>query len=258
MMRNLLFLAAGIGLPLCFTGCSGEEDMNAKMAEAAIQAKQGDWKNAGENAAVVAEAKPDEVAPKLLQVLAYEKAGSDDKALDLARQCVEIAPEDFTARYTLGRLAAKNPMRRSEAFAILERALELKSEDRNTLVLLCNLGTELNHPRVIKYLHQLRQTKEFAASPVLYYHFGCYFIQTKNYVQAEKWLHSAVKMGIRSKDWNVVLNSTRRLDQTGYFPQKVRNWYVLYRNVSGNRGAEHKEVCARIKELDRRNTGRRR
>ena len=219
------------------------------MALAAAQAKQDKWDEAGKNAGKVAEAKPGEVAPKLLQALAFEKQGEYDKALDLARQCGEKAPDDFTAQYTLGRLTAKDAMRRSEAFAILERALELKPGDHNTLVLLCNLGTEIEHPKVIRYLHQLRLTKEFSNSPVLRYQFGCYYVNIKNRNQATVWLRSAARLGINSKNWDLVLECARRMDKSGFSPKDALNWYVLYRNLSGNRGAEYKEVCARIKEL---------
>ncbi|MBQ9804649.1 MAG: hypothetical protein IJW35_07390 [Lentisphaeria bacterium] len=251
MCRKNLWLAA-VGLPLLFAGCSGEEDMNSKMAQAAIQAKQGKWEAAGKNAAIVAEAKPGEIAPKLLQALAYEKQGDFDKAMDLARQCAESAPQDFTACYTLGRIASHDPMRRSEAFSILERALELKNGDENTLILLCNLGTQIEHPRVIKYLHQLRQIKGFAQSPVLRYQFGCYYVHTKNPGQARVWLRNAARLGINSKNWDLLLACARTMDKSGFSRKDALNWYLLYRNLSRSRGVEYQEVVARINQLSRK------
>lgn len=254
MIRKKLGLAA-VGLPLLFAGCAGDEDMNAKMVQAAEQAKKGQWEAAGKNAGAVEKAKPGEVAPVLLQALVYEKQGEYDKALDLARKCAEMAPKDFTVQYTCGRLTAKDQARRSEAFSILERALELKPGDQNTLILLCNIGSEIEHPKVIKYLNELRKDKDFANSPVLRYQIGCYHVRAKN-SQAQTWLRSAAKAASKSKNWELLLNCARTLDRSGAVNQKTGKkealeWYGKYRALSGNRGAEYKEVNSRIAQLQK-------
>jgi tetratricopeptide (TPR) repeat protein len=253
MIRKKLCLAA-VGLPLLFAGCAGEEDMNAKMVQAADQAEKGKWEAAGKTAEAVAKAKPKEVAPVLLQALAYEQQGEYDKALDLARQGAEMASGDFTVQYTYGRLTAKDPARRSEAFSILERALELNPGDQNTLILLCNIGSEIEHPKVIKYLNELRKNKDFAQSPVLLYQIGCYNVRAGKTNHAQVWLRRAARDASKSKNWDLLLNCARTLDRSGAVNQKTGKkealeWYGKYRALSGNRGAEYKEVNARIAQL---------
>lgn len=226
-------LFAALGL---LAGCSGAGKTEEKMSAALAQAKQGRWEKAGSMAEEISAAAPNAMPPLLLRAIVYERNGEFAKALDLARQCAAMEPEDFTAQYTFGRLSAGDPMRRSEAFGILEHALRLNPDDRNTLVLLCNLGTELNHPRLDTYLERLRRQKEFATSGILYYQYGLRRARQQNKSQALLFLRHAVKCGGGGNP-KLILNAARCIDRYALSPSEARNMYSLFLRHPGRKSA---------------------
>ncbi len=226
-----LVLAGAAGL----TGCSGEKNIDQKMSEAVAQAKQNKWQNAAKMASEMSAAVPNAASPVLLQAIAYEKSGEYDKALDLARQCAAANPENFTCVYTFGRLSAADKKRRSEAFVILEKALQLNPGDRDTLVLLCNLGTMLNHPRVLQYLGELHRHKEFASSATLYYQYGFVFAMRRDKDRALLFLRHAVKNSGSNPD--LILYAARCIDRFNLSKEQALAMYRLYLKHPGKKNA---------------------
>lgn len=236
-------------LALLLVGCSGRNGADEKMSAALAQAKQGKWDGIAERATEISDAVPNAVAPKLLLALAYERAGEFDKALDLARKCAETAPDDFATLYTFGRLSAVDPMRRSEAFMILENAHKLRPDDRNTLVLLCNLGAEVNSPRAGAYLDKLRANPEFKNSGRLYFLYGLRQAKQGDKGQAALFLRYAVKRD--DKDTILLLNAARALDRYRLSQRDALEMYRRYLGRADRDPAAAKEVSARIAELSR-------
>ena len=235
---------------LLWAGCSDRGNVDRKLSGALADAKQGKWEEAAQQAAAVAAVAPRSVAPLLLQALAYEQAGEFDKALDLARRCAEMAPEDFTVQYTFGRLSAADPMRRSEAFVILENALRLRPGDRNTLILLCNLGAALDSPQLATYLDQLRSDRETAATARFCFQYGLLRARQGNRGQALVFLQQAVRRD--SRDPDLILNAARCLDRYRISPAHAVNMYRLYlRHPGAADPLKIREAEARIAGLRR-------
>lgn len=227
-------------------GCMEKKSDTDKMSQAVSLAKQGDWKSAGESMQEISQKNPDALPPVLLQAIAYEKTGDFDKALDLSRQTAALKPDNFIAQYTFGRLSALVPMRRSEAFSILEKAHSLKNDDCDTLILLCNLGTLLKHPRTIIYLHKLRMNKKYTHSPALYYQYGLYYAARNNGKQAVVFMRQAARRsGIKNPE--LVLNAARCIDRNNFSAREALNLYRFFVNSPTS-----KKYPALVKEAKQR------
>ncbi len=227
-------------------GCMEKKSDTDKMSQAISLAKQGNWKAAGESMQEISQKNPDALPPILLQAIAYEKTGDFDKALDLARQAAANKPDDFIAQYTFGRLSSKIPMRRSEAFSILEKAHSLKNNDSDTLILLCNLGTLLKHPRTVIYLNRLRQMPKYVTSPALYYQYGLYYAARNNGNQAIAFMrHAARRGGIKNPE--LILNAARCIDRNNFSAGEALNLYRFFVNVPTS-----KKYPALLKEAKKR------
>ncbi len=250
MKKMLFYVLAVAGSAAIVTGCSREKNIDQQMSAAFAQAKQGKWDNAAKNAAEISANAPSAPAPQLLQAIVYEKNGEYDKALDLARQCATNNPENFTCVYTFGRLSAADKMRRSEAFTILEKALRLNPGDRNTLVLLCNLGTVLNHPRLLQYLGQLRNHREFAASATLYYQYALAFSMRNEKNKALIFLRYAVKNS--GSNPGFILNTARCIDRFKLSNAKAVEMYRLFlQHPAKKSAAAVAEAKGRVARLSR-------
>ena len=245
-MKKTTFAAA---LALLLAGCSGRNGADEKMSAALARAKQDKWDGIADQAAEISEAAPNAAAPKLLLALACERTGEFDKALDLARKCAEVSPDDFAVQYTFGRLSAVDPMRRSEAFAILEHALGLRPGDRNTLVLLCNLGTALNSPKTGKYLDMLRADKELGNSGRLWFLYGLFRARQGNKNEARIFFRQAVRKD--GKDTALLLNAARAVDRYKLSEPAALEMYRQYLDRADRDPAAVREVNARIAKLNR-------
>ena len=237
---------------LFFCGCSESSSSNEKMTQAVHQAKRGNWQSAENTAAELSAKSPKAVTPMLLMALAYEKRGDLDKALDLARQCAAAAPDDFTAQYTFGRLSAGNPLRYSESFAILEKALTLRPGDSDTLVLLCNLGMQLKHPNTDRYLAQLNEKEEFQRSAQFNYQLGWRQAEKKNGKAAVEYLWRAVRLG-GLQNPELPLNAARCIDSNGLSRKDAVKFYNLFIEHPAKKDPEKlKEAETRVRVLSGR------
>lgn len=248
-MRKIRSALTACSAAIILFGCSEDPSPGEKLTQAVHQAKQGNWEAAERTAAELSEKSPKSIAPMLLAALAYERKGDLDKALDLARQCALSENDDFAAQYTFGRLSAKNPLRYSEAFAILERALTLKPGDTDTLVLLCNLGTQLKHPDTGKYLAQLQNDPEISKSAHFFYQLGLNQAEKKNGRAAVEYLWRAVRLG-GPRNPELILNAARCIDNGGFSPKDAISLYQFYINHPAKKEtAKLQEATARVREL---------
>ena len=140
-------------------------------------------------------------------------------------------------------------MRRSEAFTILENAHKLRPDDRNTLVLLCNLGTEINSPRTETYLDKLRADPEFKASGRIYFLYGLLRAKQGSRSQAALFFRHSVKRD--GRDTVLLLNAARALDRYRLSPRDALEMYRRYLGRADRDPAAVGEVNARIAELSR-------
>lgn len=253
-MRQTIYLSALL-LPLCILcGCREKISNDRKLYTCTNKIKNSQnpeekiaaWDNALKTSADILKADPGNRNAKLLQAIAYEKHGKYDEALDLANQAAQEYPDDFISLYTCGRLAAEQPLRRQQAFALLQKALVLNPGDVNTLILLCTLGTQLNHPRTMEYLIQLQQRKEYAGSATLSYQFAIYFANKNKKKEAVGFFKQAVSRGTNNP--GLIYNTALRVDHGKI--GKPDSFYRLFLNVPGVKDPAHTAYAQkRLKEL---------
>ncbi len=263
-MKFSIFLSTMLSVATVLTGCSSEEDSgNEQMTRAISLAKNGNWREAGQIADKLSADIPGAIAPILFQIVAYEKAGELDKATDLALQCARNNPKDFTAQYLLGRLYAMDSKRDGEAFEILERALQLRPGDLNTLILLCNLGVKRNEPNTRGYLEQLVTKTKLSNAELAnaYYMQGLYLYKNGESALAFSCMDRAREL-CRRDNPELLLQIARFADNDGNRSNEAgyiyRHFIILYGNTPNPDPDKLQEARLREQQLlgTDRTTGR--
>lgn len=86
-------------------------------------------------------------------------------------------------------------------------ALKLRRDDRNTLVLLCNLSSEVGSPNALTFLTMLQRNPEFASSPVLYNQLALAWLRRGDPARARSAFVNAWRL---DKDNPLILYNTAR------------------------------------------------
>ena len=119
------------------TGCSDEaEIMGAEqlLNQAYASANEGRWEDAMRFSAQAYQLRPDNTAVRLMQAFALENNGRENEALEISRMAADDE-RSFLAQYTYGRMLFQRK-RYEQAQGYLKKALELKKDDFNTLLML--------------------------------------------------------------------------------------------------------------------------
>lgn len=122
---------------LLTASCSDEpEAANAEqlLNQAYASANEGRWEDALRFSSRAYQLRPDNTAVRLMQALALENNGRENNALELSRLAADDE-KSFPAQYTYGRMLFQRK-RYDQAQGYLKKALELKKDDFNTLILL--------------------------------------------------------------------------------------------------------------------------
>ena len=166
MKMTKLLIPAAIALLTLFVaaGC-GDNTVEGCLNKANEYATGGDWKRALKYTRKATELAPENVSSLVFRAIAAEKAGERDLAVSSATKAVGCNPDSFSAQYTLGRLYSTDPTRYAEAMNALLKALRLKQNDTNTLVLLCNVAVAMRSNQTLTFLMALKRLPEFANNP---------------------------------------------------------------------------------------------
>lgn len=229
--KNSLFLAVFVaaGLLLTAAGCSEAVSDAQYLKNAVACGRIGNWQESENNALAVLKRTPDNADALLLRAIAAEHLGKLDVAEESARQAAENAPDFFPAQYTYGRLlAAKNSSVKS-AIQVLERALKLRPQDRNTLILLGNCSSRINADNAIDYYNALPEAVR--KQPEIQTRIAIYYLDRRN--QQNRNLELALKAlgnAYRSAPDNpgIVLNLAMFLDHYVKNNRKATGFYNRY------------------------------
>ncbi len=243
-------IVSGAGLML-LAGCGGQPlSTRALLNKALDDASRGEWEDALEYLEIVTEREPHNIAALIFKALAYEGCGKNDLALNSARLAVKIAPHDFQAQYTLGRLYSKDQQKMQDAITPLLRALQIKPDDSNTLLLLGRCSTTLKLDSAIKYYRQLTKNKNFKKRAELWNEMGIYYAERKKIRQAAACFVKAYKLA-PSKPL-IVLNFATFMDQHVGESKRALGFYKKYLKItvpSPNSEAQRKRVEERINKI---------
>ena len=247
-MRNLMILSAVL---IFFCGCGEKEPDNTKLNNAVKEFANGDYAKAENLVNDVLKNNPDNSSARLLQALKYEKDGDLDKALDIASAVAAEYPDSFVALYTKGRLQAQIPLHQRKAYETLLEANLRAPADIPTLILLCNLGTELKYKNVLQHINQLKQQPEYAKSNILNYQLGkCLLLHGKR-----KEAMAAFKSAVNGlSDFGLLFNIARTVDSNNLDRQYAVKLYTIYSaTAAGRKNPEAREYArSRIKALSAR------
>ncbi|MDD3154684.1 MAG: hypothetical protein PHS41_07440 [Victivallaceae bacterium] len=168
-LNKFVFAAAFALLMIFLPGC-GTEKVDHLLVSAEREAARGKWEKAHDLAAKAVKLAPSDSRARLMLALTAERIGDRALALDAARGAVELAPQEFLSNYVVGRLLASDPApeRRLQSSEFLRKALIVRPDSTNTLVLLCNAlsGTD----GVGEYVYKLSRMPDYENNPALLTH----------------------------------------------------------------------------------------
>jgi len=243
--------AVCLGLVL-LAGCGGPPlSTQALLNKALGAASRGEWKRALGYLETVTDREPNNVNALVFKALAYEGCEKNDLALNAARLAVKNGPDNFQAQYTLGRLYSKDQQKVQDAITPLGRALQIKPDDNNTLLLLGRCSTILKLDSAIKYYKKLAQNPKFKKNAELWNQMGIYYAERQQIRSAAQCFVKAYKLA-PSKPL-MVLNFATFRDQYAGDPRGALSFYKKYLQItvpSPHSETQRKRVEARIKRIN--------
>ena len=250
LCRLWLFAAAAA---LLTAGCGPDPEVKAENLNNAVESgKAGNWQDCEKYSLAVLEDDPAEPNALLLRAIASEQLGKLDIARESARRAAENAPKSFAAQYTYGRLLSMRPDSTENAIRVLKRALELRPDDNNTLMLLGLCCSKINSDEAIRYF--LALPIEVRKDPAVQTHMAIYYLLRKNtQSNAHKLVETALGNAYRidPKNPEVVLNIARYLDHYRKSRYAI-NYYRDYLKMTEGDPAQNTtraQVKARINKL---------
>lgn len=250
-MTKLLIPAAVALLTLFVAAGCGDNTVEGCLNKANEYASSGDWKGALKYTRKATELAPENVSSLVFRAIAAEKAGERDLAVSSATKAVNCNPDSFSAQYTLGRLYSTDPTRYAEAMNALQKALRLKQNDTNTLVLLCNVAVAMRSNQTLTFLMALKRLPEFANDPALNNQLGIYYVSRGNYEAAKRAFLAACSKD--SKNPEIVFNTATFMERYTNSRTNAKNFYRHYLRLVSDRpeyAARRSEVEARLQRLN--------
>jgi tetratricopeptide (TPR) repeat protein len=237
---------------LMLAGCGKSQPMStqALMNTALSEASRGEWEDALDRLETVCSREPHNISALVFKALAYEGCGKNDLAFNTARTAVKIAPTNFQAQYTLGRLYANDKEKMQDAITPLLRALELKPGDTNTLLLLGRCSSTLKLDSAIKYYRELAANPKFKRRAELWNEMAVYYAERKQIRPAAKCFVKAYKLSPSTP--MIVLNFATFIDQYAGDSGRALKFYRRYLKIttpSPSSESQRQRVEKRIQQL---------
>ena len=198
-----------LSLPPLLAGCSPSTPEEC-LKQGSLRMMEGKTAAAYKLALRAERLAPADPSVLIFKAIVCERAGERDPALDAALRAVSANPENFIARYTLGRLYAQDPARTTEALREFRQALRLKPGDTDTLIQLCNISMPMNSSYARAFLQMLAETPAGSDSPAVQNQLGILCCRRRDYAAAKQAFQQAFHSG-RSEP-AVMLNLARFFD----------------------------------------------
>lgn len=248
-MRASAVLGATFFLLVAVSGC-GPSTPEECIDRAALAASAGEWKSAFKLSSRAVKLAPDNVDALVLKAVAAHRCGKPEAAVEAASRAAEIDPGNFAAQYTLGLVCMDDPSRSGKAMHALLRALKLRTTDRDTLVLLCNLGERVASPNLLTFLKMLQRDPEYSAHPALYNQLGVAYLRRRELDNARKAFTTAWKYG--RNDPEITYNTACFFDRYSNSATTAAALYRRYLELAagdGDAAATRAQAAARMEAL---------
>lgn len=242
--------AAALVLLAVVTGC-GPSTPEECLDRAMLSASAGEWKGAFKLASRAVKLAPGNIEALVMQSITARRCGKPETAYEAASRAVNLDPSSFAAQYTLGRVCMDDPTRSEEAKRALVNAFKLRRDDRDTLVLLCNLCERDALSSHLTFLTLLRRDPEYAGHPALYNQLGIAYMRIKDHAKARAAFVNAWKFG--RNDPNITYNTACFFDRYTNSAQAAAKLYRDYLELSAgdsDAAAPRAAAAARLEALD--------
>ena len=238
-------------LSSCLFGlCSCSKTPEESLSAAVSAAERNQWKSCRKHIEKALAGYPDHIGALLLRAVACEQLGDYEHAIDSAERAVKLNPESFAALYTLGRIYSTSELRRNDAVSPLLRAYNLKPQDTDTLILLCNAMSEINPRQAPSFLKLLEQKRDFNGKAAICNQFAVAYAKQGQLIPAQQMFNRAYAAS--PADLDILFNVARFYDRYNSVPPVARKLYLEFRNrASGQpeRAEQLAEAERRISEL---------
>ncbi len=165
-----IFCFAAVCTAFLLTACGPEPTADEWMRKSLASAKEAKWRRALDYAENAVEKAPGDTLANVLYAITLENNDRTDEALNAAVRAGADS-SSFIAQYTLGRLYFRQ-QKYDSCVKPLTRALELRPDDANTLILLARAKLRLNTEDAQNLNMRLLDLPQFKDSPFVYNELG--------------------------------------------------------------------------------------
>ena len=243
-----LFCFAAFCAAFLLTACGPEPTADEWMRKSLASAKEAKWSRALDQAENAVEKAPASTLANVLLAIALENNNRPDEALTAA---VRAGSDNnsFIAQYTLGRLYCRQ-QKYDSSVKPLTRALELRPDDANTLILLARAKLRLNTEDALNLNKRLLSIPQFNQSPVIYNELGVLQVLKGEPKKATALFLKALSLDADNPHLN--LNTAILYDYYLGNQMMASKYYNSFLRLSANRRElldEYKEVQTRLEIL---------
>ena len=240
-----IFCFAAVCAAFLLTACGPEPTADEWMRRSLASAKEAKWSRALSQAENAVEKAPGDTLANVLYAIALENNDSRDEALNAA---VRAGGDSscFIAQYTLGRLYVRE-QKYDSSIKPLTRALELRPDDANTLILLARAKLHLNTEDALNLTKRLLALPQFKDSPVVYNELGVIQVLKGEPKKSTALFLKALSLDADNPHLN--LNAAILYDYFLGNQMMANKYYNSFLRLSANRRElldEYKEVQTRL------------
>jgi Flp pilus assembly protein TadD len=212
-------------------GCS-KSTPKELITRSANMARKGDWISAYQLAKRACELDPKNVEAHLMRAITAERNSEVDTAIDAAQKAISLNPENFQAYYTLGRICSQNPRYFSQAKKALVNAKRLRNDDKNVMILLCNIVMKEELKSSFRYLAQLPKYKDFKVTAAYYNQVALSYLRIGQITTANKYFTVAANMGKNEPE--IIFNAARFYKYYYKNQRRSASLYARYLTLTEN------------------------
>ena len=230
------------------TACGPEPTADELMQRSLASAKEARWSRALDQAESAVAKAPGSTLANVLLAIALENNNRTDEALNVAIRAGSDT-SSFIAQYTLGRLYVRQ-RKYDSSVKPLTRALELRPDDANTLILLARAKLRLNTEDALNLNKRLLSLPQFKDSPFVYNELGILYILKGEPKNAQRFFIKALELDADNPYLH--LNSAVLHDYHLGDLSKARQYYNSFLRLSANRPElleEYKKVQIRLDDI---------
>ena len=245
-MKSLKFFCfAAVCTAFLLTACGPEPTADEWMRRSLASAKEAKWNRALDQAVNAVEKAPGNTLANVLLAIALENNNRPEDALNAAVRA-GADTSSFIAQYTLGRIYCRQ-QKYDSSVKPLTRALELRPDDANTLILLARAKLRLNTEDALNLNKRLLAIPQFSQSAVIYNELGVLQVLKGEPKKATALFLKALSLDADNPHLN--LNNAILHDYHLGDLMKARQYYNSFLRLAANRRElldEYKEVQTRL------------